>query len=55
MLMNHAFIDFNPVELKYYPFMISLNKCTGRCNVLSPKIYILKETKHINVTKDQSI
>ena len=30
-------IDMNPVELKYYPFMISLNKCTRSCNVLSPK------------------
>ena len=22
-------IDLNPIELKYYPFMISLEKCTG--------------------------
>ena len=39
----------NPVELKYYPFMISLNKCTGSCNFLSPKICVPKETKYINV------
>ena len=38
-----------PAELKYYPFMISLNKCTGSCNVLSPKICVLKPTKDINV------
>ena len=28
--MNHAWldlIDLNPVEVKYYPFMISLDKC----------------------------
>ena len=31
-------IDMNPVELKYYLFMISLNKCTGSCNDLSPNI-----------------
>ena len=37
--------DMNPVELKYYLFMISLNKCTGSCNVLSPRTCILKETK----------
>ena len=42
-------IDMNPNELKYYPFMISLNKCTGSCNVFSPKICVLKETKDINV------
>ena len=42
-------IDMNPVELKYYPFMIRLNKCTGSCNVLSPKICVSKETKDINV------
>ena len=28
--------------------MISLDKCTGSCNVLSPK-YVPKETKDINV------
>ena len=38
-------IDMNPNELKYYPFMISLNKCTGSCNVLSPKMCVPKETK----------
>ena len=37
--------DLDPVELKYYPFMISLDKCTGRFNVFSPKIYVQKETK----------
>ena len=48
-MVRPALIDMNPVELKYYPFMISLNKCTGRCNILSPKICISKETKDINV------
>ena len=42
-------IDLNPVELKYLPFMVSLDKCNGSCNVLSPKICVPKETKHINV------
>ena len=37
--------DMNPVELKYCPFMTSLNKCTGLCNVFSPKIRAPKETK----------
>ena len=37
--------DLDPVELKYYPFMISLDKCTGNFNVFSPKIYVQKETK----------
>ena len=41
-------IDLNPVQLKYYPFMISIDKCTGICNVLSFEIYVLKETKDIN-------
>ena len=54
-MMSHAWlvrptlIDLNPVELKYYPFMISLNKYTGSCNVLSPKICIPKEAKDINL------
>ena len=42
-------IDLNPVELKYYPFMINLDKCTGSCKVCSPKTYIPKETKDIKV------
>ena len=41
-------IDLEHVELKYYSFMISLDKCTGNCNVLSPKICIPKETKDLN-------
>ena len=31
-------IDMNPVELEYYPFMISLNIFTGSCNALFLKI-----------------
>ena len=51
--MNHArldllIIDMNSVDLKY-PFMISLNKCTEICNVLSPKMYVPKKTKYIHV------
>ena len=48
-MVRCTLIDMNPVELKYYPFMISLNKCTGSCNVLSLKICVPKETKDINV------
>ena len=36
-VVRPTLIDMNPNELKYYPFMISLNKCTGSCNVLSSK------------------
>ena len=46
-MVRTAIIDMNLVELKYYPFMISLNKYTGSCNVLSPKIFVPKETKDI--------
>ena len=48
-MIRPTLIDMSPVELKYYPFRISLNKCTGSCNVLSPKIYIPKGTKYIYV------
>ena len=27
-----AIIDLNPAELKFYPFLISLDKCNGSCN-----------------------
>ena len=48
-MVRPSLIDLNSVELQYYPFMISLNKCTGSCHVLSPKICPPKETKNINV------
>ena len=28
-MVRPTLFDMNPVELKYYPFTISLNKCTG--------------------------
>ena len=46
-MVRHTLIDMNSVEDKYYTFMISLNKCTGSCNVLPPKICVPKETKDI--------
>ena len=48
-MVRHTLIDLNSVELKYYPIMISLDKCTGSCNVLSPKICVPKEIKEIYV------
>ena len=53
-MMNYACVkptvtDMNPFDFKYYPLTISLNKCTGSCNVFSPKVRILKETKYIIV------
>ena len=48
-MVRPTLTDMNPNELKYYPFMISLNKCTGNCNVLSSKICVPKETKDINL------
>ena len=47
-MVRSTLIDLNPVELKYYRFMISLNKCSGSCNVLSSKICVPKKTKYIN-------
>ena len=38
-MVRLTLIDLNPVELKYYPFMISLDKCTGIFNVI--KIQLL--------------
>ena len=48
-IVRPTIIDMNPVELKCYPLIISLNKRAGSCDVLSPKICVSKETKHINV------
>ena len=48
-MVRPTFIDLNPVELKHYLIMISLDKCNGSCNVLSSKVCVPKETKKINV------
>ena len=40
-MIRPTFIDLNLVE----PFMISWDKYKGSCNVLSPKICVLKENK----------
>ena len=47
-MVRPTLIDMNPVELNFYPFTINLNKCTGICNALPPKIYVPKETKDVN-------
>ena len=41
----------NLVELNYYPFIISLDKCNGSCNAaddLSKKIYVPSWSKDVN-------
>ena len=45
-------IDLNPVELKYHPFVISLDRCNRGCNYvndLSMKICVLIKTKDVNI------
>ena len=44
-MVRHTLIDLNPVEIKYYPFMISLDNCSGSCNVLSPQFCFQKKQK----------
>ena len=42
-MVRPTLIALNPVELKYYPFMVSLYKCDGSCNVLPLKIVFQKK------------
>ena len=45
-------IDLDPAELKYYPFMISLDKFSKSCNSvddLSTNICITSKSKYVNV------
>ena len=39
-IVRATLTHLNPVELKCYPFMLSLDKCNESCNVLSPKICV---------------
>ena len=57
-MVRPSIVNVNTIELKYYSFIISLNKCTGVCNVLSSKISFPKETRNIyvkafNLTKNE--
>ena len=45
-------IDLNPLEFNNYPFTVTLDKCSGRCNAandLSTKICVLSKTRNVNV------
>ena len=44
-MVRSALTDLNPIEHKYYPFMISLDKFNGSCSVLSAKIRVPKKKK----------
>ena len=48
-MVRSSLIDLNPVALKSYLFVISLDKSNGSCNFLSPNICVPKKTKDINV------
>ena len=48
-MFKSPLIDLYPIELNYYPFMISLDKCNGSCNILSPKIRVPRKTKDLSV------
>ena len=39
-MFRPTIINLNPSGLEYYPFMISIDKCTGSCNNLSPKFCV---------------
>ena len=53
-MVRPTVIDLNPVELKDYPFMISVDKCSGSCNVLSLIVGVPK-TKKKQKTKDAKL
>ena len=52
-MVRATLIDLNHVELNYYPFMISLDKCNWSCNAVDDlyiKICVPSKTKDVNVT-----
>ena len=51
-MIRPTLIDLNAIELNYFQFMISLDKCKGSCNAvddLSTKISVRSETNDVNV------
>ena len=59
-MVRPNFIDMVPVDLNYYPFMISLNKCTGSCNVSLDVVmcyiqkYVLQKNKAFNMITNKN-
>ena len=46
-------LDLNPVEFKYYPFTITLDKCNGNCNTfndISDKKCVSNKTEDVNLS-----
>ena len=54
-MVRPTLIDLNPVKLKYYPFMTSLDKYSGSCDVLLSNISVPKRTKDINIKASHMI
>ena len=51
-MIKPTLIDLNPVELNYYPSMISLDNYKGCCNAVdnfSTELYVPDETKDRDV------
>ena len=44
-MVRPTLADLNFVDLRYYPFMVSLDKFSRSCNILSPKICVPKKQK----------
>ena len=47
-IIRPSLVDVSPAELNYYPFMVSLDKCSGSSNAgdeFSTKICIPSKTK----------
>ena len=42
-IIRPTLINLNPVDLKYYPFMISLDECSGIFNIFSQKYVFQKK------------
>ena len=50
--LGHTLIDPNPIQLNFYPFMISIDKYKGSCNTvldLSANVCVPSKTKEVNV------
>ena len=50
-LVSSILVDLNPNELRYYPFVVNLDRCDGSCNSLddlSDRIYVSNKTEDLN-------
>ena len=50
-MIRSTLTDLNPVKFNYYPFMVSVDKCNGSCNIALNKKYVFVVKQKMKMLK----